>query len=68
MQDFLPEPGRLHAADKAQQQVHEGRGADVLQHQADEPVLLLQEQNHLKSNTLCVISLTPMKCFPQELS
>lgn len=51
VQDVLPEPSWLHAADQAQQQVHEGRGADVLQHQAEEPVLLLQELNHLKSNT-----------------
>lgn len=51
-QHFLPEPGGLHAADQAEQQVHEGRGADVLQDQADELVFLLQEHDHLKSNTL----------------
>ena len=44
----MPEPDRLHAADQAQQQVHEGRRADVLQHQADELVLFPQERNHLQ--------------------
>lgn len=52
MQDLLPEPHWLHAADQAQQQVHERRGADVPEHQADELVLLLQEHNHLNPNTL----------------
>lgn len=51
MQDFLPEPRRLHAAHQPQQQVHERRGADVPEHQADELVLLLQEHNHLDPNT-----------------
>lgn len=51
VQNLLPEPSWLHTADEAQQQVHEGRGADVLQYQADKFVLPLQEHNHLKSNT-----------------
>lgn len=48
----MPEPSGLHAANQAQQQVHEGRGADVLQHQADELVLLPQEHDHLKPEAL----------------
>lgn len=51
MQDFLPQPGWLHAADQAQQQVHESRGAEVPQHQADEPVLLPQEHGHLQASS-----------------
>lgn len=51
VQDLLPKPHGLHTAHKAQQQVHECRGAHVLQHQAGELVFLLQEHNHLQSNT-----------------
>lgn len=51
VQDFLPEPSGLHAADQAQQQVHERRSADVLQHQAHKPVLLPQERRHLEPSS-----------------
>lgn len=70
MQDVLPEPRRLHAADQAQQQVHERRGADVPEHQADELVLLLQEHDHLNPKTPVrkQADLTTVRRFPQDLS
>lgn len=51
MQDALPQCGWLHAADEPQQQVHESRGAEVLQHQADKLFFLLQEHQHLETST-----------------
>ena len=47
IEDLLPQGGGLHAADEPKQQVHHGGGVDVLQHQADEAVLLPQEGDHL---------------------
>ena len=44
----LPQLRPFHAGEEAQQQVHDGRGANVLQQQIHEVVLLPQEGHELR--------------------
>lgn len=46
-EDILPQLGPLHTGEQAQQEVHDGRGADVPQQQIHKVILLSQERHEL---------------------